>query len=179
MYLTLARLTTLPRRREAPNSGTGNNPLEPINTTYPRQFSRWCRKDEYEVHQSVREIDLPKRQSHPQTSSRQTVDGPVASWQAPNAMQRQEGADDRKNPTVTTGISLLYGSEWTRDHHHRHSTLYGSGKRCYHHKHSGREGIDDDECQVNDSPRHHSRHEGTQVGERPHGPRPHLKTKTT
>ena len=130
MYLTLARLTTLPRRRvRPPTVGTGSYPM-----THPNQLTQanspGCvgrMSSSPAVRQGILTY-LSVSVTQTPTHRVKCQNGPVASLQASPATQRHQGGDDQTNPTITTGTAPYMGVRRTKRHHHRHSNLYGSGQ---------------------------------------------------
>ena len=61
--------------------------------------------------------DLAKRHGTPYVT-RQKADGPVAILQNPMATQQHKGANDKTNPTITTGTASYMGVS-EPDHQHR------------------------------------------------------------
>ena len=113
VYLTLARLTTLPRRRVRPLTvGTGSYPSTQSKPTYPSNSPSDVRRmsSSPAVHQG-RLTYLSVRVTQAPTNQVRHQNGPVASRRARPATQWHQGGDDQMNPTITTGNSALYGSE--------------------------------------------------------------------
>ena len=123
MFLTLARSTTLPRRREAPQTvGQAATPWNPsirhTRANSPGGVGR----------QGHPQATCHKPAARSETHGRR-LSGPGECHRRSLGTQWCEGGDVQMNPAITTGTAPYMGGSRTRDHHHRfyHSNLYGSG----------------------------------------------------